>query len=312
MTALLAQALACWGWQQASCHFVAGRENQVFRVSAPEGEFALRIKRPGYRHVDELHAELQWLRALAQAGVSVPTPQPSLVGRGLEAVEGHWVDALRWLPGQPLGQSGQALALPDAPDTFRRLGVLMAQLHQACDDWPVPPTFRRWAWDREGLLGEQPLWGRFWDHPDLDADTRELMGQFRRRADAALREAQDEWDYGLIHADWVRENVLQEGSRLHVIDFDDGGWGYRLFDVATALIKNRAEPAFADLRAALIHGYRSIRPLDVRQLDLFMALRAVTYVGWIVPRLHEPGALKRQTRLVRDARDLCLAWLTQA
>ena len=54
-----------------------------------------------------------------------------------------------------------------------------------------------------------------------------------------------------------------------MIDFDDGGFGFRLFDIATALIKHRVEPDFTDLRAALIEGYHSQRTLDVGALEFF-------------------------------------------
>ena len=46
-------------------------------------------------------------------------------------------------------------------------------------------------------------------------------------------------------------------------------------------------------------------------LDLFLALRAVTYVGWIVPRIDEPGSPGRNTRFIKDAEDLCGAWLAR-
>ena len=308
MTSVVEQALACWGWERAPCTFVAGRENQVYRVSAPEGVFALRIKRPGYRSQSELLSELQWMDAMGSAGVSVPRPRQSLSGRWLESVQGQLVDVIGWLDGQPLGQTGVPLQLNDAPQVFQRLGVAMAQFHQACDRWAPPASFTRCHWDAEGLLGDEPLWGRFWDNPGLDAPTRDLLITFRQRASAVLAQ----WpnlDCGLIHADWVRENVLLNGDQVQLIDFDDGGFGFRLFDVATALIKNRKEADFPSLRETLIDGYRTVRALDTDQLDLFMALRAVTYVGWIVPRLHEPGAPERQTRCVRDAKELCAAWL---
>ncbi len=84
-----------------------------------------------------------------------------------------------------------------------------------------------------------------------------------------------------------------------MIDFDDGGWGARAFDLATAA--NRALRADRDPEAligALIEGYTATRALDRADLALFQALRAFTYVGWIVPRLGEPGAHARAERFI--------------
>lgn len=107
----------------------------------------------------------------------------------------------------------------------------------------------------------------------------------------------------------VRENILIDGDRIHILDFDDSGFGYRLFDVATALIKNLDEPNFIDLQAALINGYSSQRPLDIKHLNLFMALRATTYVGWIISRMKEKDAQVRNKRFISTARKLCTDYL---
>lgn len=305
------QALALWGMDAASVSFVAGRENRVYRVSTPQGDFALRLKRPGYRSDAELLSELQWLEAMHKAGIHVPQPRPALSGELLETIDGQRVDLVSWLSGDPLGRSREPLALGDVPAVFRQLGTEMARLHEACDAWEKPEGFRRCAWDLDGLLGESPLWGAFWLNPTLDADTRSLLENFRSVARDELARRAGDLDYGLIHADLVRENVLVDGNSLRMIDFDDGGWGFRLFDVATALFKNREEPQYEQLRSALIEGYAACRPLDTTALDLFLALRAVSYAGWIVPRIGEEGSQARNRRYIEDSRVFCSAYLQQ-
>ncbi|QYZ69351.1 phosphotransferase enzyme family protein [Neotabrizicola shimadae] len=303
------QALALWGLSGAAHDFVAGRENRVYRVRSGKGDFALRIKRPGYRTRPELESELQWLRAMHDAGLSVPLPERSLSGAFLEQVEGFDVDLIGWLDGRPLGHSGTRLDLNDAPGTFGRLGEQIARLHDACDAWRPAAGFTRCAWDLKGLLGETPIWGRFWENPTLTPDQRDILARFRQRAHQELTATLPDLDHGLIHADLVRENVLIDGDRLHLIDFDDGGFGFRLFDIATALLKNMAEPDYPMMKAALLDGYRTRRPLDTDRLDLFMALRAVTYVGWIIPRMQEDQAPARNRRFIADADRLCRAYL---
>lgn len=299
------RALRRWGLQGDAVRFVAGRENRVYRVCGARGDHALRLKRPGYRSDDELRSELQWLDAMDRAGLAVPRPLPSAEGRLLEVVDGLRVDLLAWLPGRPMGASREPLALDDREGVFRQLGRTMACLHVASDAWVPPEGFTRHAWDLDGLLGETPLWGRFWEHPQLDAPTRRLLTDFRAMAVREIARLGDGLDRGLIHADLVRENVLVQASGLAMIDFDDGGWGWRLFDVATALLKNLEEPDYPRLQAALLDGYRSVRPMDAALLDLFMAVRATTYVGWIVPRMTEPGAAARSARFIGTASRLC-------
>jgi len=308
MTDPVAQALALWGLEGATCAFVAGRENRVYRVSSSRGDFALRIKRPGYRREDELVSELLWLEALDRAGLDVPRPLPSQAGRLLEPLGAGFVDVVGWLPGTPLGKSRAPLMLQDRPGVFRAIGSAMARLHEACDAWQRPPGFQRCHWDIEGLLGDAPLWGRFWENPTLDPATRALFLRFCQVARDHLAESAARLDHGLIHADLVRENMLLDGANIRMIDFDDGGFGYRQFDLATILLKNMAEPDYSDLRAALIEGYHARRALDLSTLQLFLAIRALTYVGWIVPRIREDGGKQRNGRFVAEARALCEAY----
>jgi Ser/Thr protein kinase RdoA (MazF antagonist) len=306
-------ALALWGLAGSRATLVAERENRVYRVDqATTGEpvGALRLHRPGYRSDAELTAELDWMAALARGGLAVPAPLLSvgLKGQGgarLHRVGGQQVSLLSWLDAKPMGTTGEPLFHPDPPALFTQMGQALARLHTVSDQWTPPEEFSRWRWDAEGLLGETPLWDRFWDNPTLSPEDAQAFAQFRQYAKTRLRTEADSLDFGLIHADMVRENVMigTDGA-LSLIDFDDGGWGYRLFDIATALIKNRAEPDYPALQAALIAGYQRERALDVSALDLFMALRAVTYVGWIITRLNEPGGTTRNSRMVAQARAL--------
>ncbi|MBV7396897.1 phosphotransferase enzyme family protein [Mameliella sediminis] len=309
MTEAVQQALTLWGFAGARCDFVAGRENRVYRVHTNEGDFALRLKRPGYRSEAELWSELQWLDAIDRAGLHVPRPRRSLSGKLLEQVGGGFADLIGWMHGTPLGEGQAPLALADGPLVFRRLGQILARLHEASDAWTYPPGFTRCSWDADGLLGEDPVWGCFWENPTLDPEARALLERFRVQARQALKRYADRLDYGLIHADPLRENVLVDGEEIKLLDFDDGGFGFRLFDIATALLRNMDEPDYPTLKAALLEGYREVRPLDDRLLDLFLALRAVTYVGWIVPRMGEAGAEERNARFNARASRLCASFL---
>lgn len=311
MTDLAAEALARWGADGADLSFVSGRENQVYRVATRDDDFALRIRRPGLRSRVELVSELAWLEAMDRAGLSVPRPVPSLSGSLLETVGGREADMTAWLRGSPLGRSGEPLRLKDAPQAFHRLGREIALLHDACDEFRPPEGFVRSRWDIGGLLGEKPRWGRFWENPALDKETRALLERFRSEASRELELRSAGLDYGLIHADLVRENVLFDDDQPRLLDFDDGGFGFRLFDIAGALLKNRKEPGYPELESSLVEGYRTARPLDISLLGLFMALRAVTYVGWIVPRLAEDGSQERNARFIADARDMCAAHLDE-
>jgi Ser/Thr protein kinase RdoA (MazF antagonist) len=260
----------------ADFHLIAARENSVYRVDHDGLSYALRVHRRGYRSDAELWSELQWMQAISHGGIDVPAPVASTSGQFLHVVDGVHVDVLNWLPGAPLGSTFEALKAADRTGLFRRIGCQMARLHRISDAWVRPEGFNRCAWDRGGLLGEAPLWGRFWENPTLGVEDRALFTRVRETANYALAGRETALDYGLIHADLVRENIIIDGDRLQFIDFDDGGFGFRLFDLATALIKNLGERDYPALRDALISGYREVRAIDIEALELFVLLRSAT------------------------------------
>ncbi len=309
MSRIVEKALALWrlgGWDY---QLVAARENEVFRVTTGDETVALRLHRKGYRTDQELQSELDWMAAVAKGGIGVPAPISSASGEMLHIVGGVQVDVLSWLTGVSVLE---ALATRDPggrAELFREIGRQVARLHAIIDAWTPPGRFIRSSWDRDGLLGEAPLWGRFWDNPLMTAEDRRLLLDMRDAANAELAQLEGGLDYGLIHADLVGENIMVDEGRIQMIDFDDGGFGFRLFEIATALVKYKKEPDYPALKDALIEGYLSIRQIDLAPFNLFMAIRAATYVGWNIERIHEDGAEARNARLIADARDLARAYL---
>jgi len=128
-----------------------------------------------------------------------------------------------------------------------------------------------------------------------------LLTALRERAHSDLADQHQSLDYGLIYADLVPENVMTDGPNLNFIDFDDGGYGFRGFEVATALFKHMSAPDYQELKPALVDGYTSERCIDLALLDLFLALRAATYVGWNITRMTEDGGEERNVRFINSA-----------
>jgi len=302
-------ALPLWGLDGSQVELAAARENQVYRVDCGAQSYALRLHRPGYRNDDELRSELVWMAAVAKNGTKVPEPRLSKNDLYLHEVGGFQVSVLSWLNGSTFRQAVDTWPTDKLIPVYFSLGQEMAKFHTGLDRWQVPKDFTRWSWDREGLLGETPVWGRFWENPTLEAPDRELLYQFRIEADRELKSREAGLDYGLIHADLLSDNVMIDGDVVQFIDFDDGGFGFRLFDLATTLVKLLGRADYDLLKGALLDGYQSARAIDLSAFDLFVALRCVTYVGWIADRLDEPGALERNTNNIAAARKLATAYL---
>lgn len=267
-------------WGGRIVRLLRDRENHVCEMVTPQGRAALRLHRAGYQSGDAIRSELWWCAELARVGLSVPGPLPTLDGSLLVALpDGRHASAIAWLEGEALGEAAQPFTRPltEVLDLYHALGALLARVHRATDALTLPPGFTRPRWDREGLVGESPHWGRFWDHPAATPDQRALLV----RARDALRERLA-GDSGLIHADVLRENVLVNGRSVSLIDFDDSGFGFRLYDLGTALVQTVRHPEHPQLRDALMAGFGTT---DREMVDSFTLARTLASVGWTMPRL---------------------------
>lgn len=311
------EALLHWQVADEAPQLLKFRENAVFKIRLADGQpAALRLHRPGYHNDRTLDSELQWMAALKDGGLHVPAPIPTADGRNLVSLPAtrHFAsqhaDIVSWMHGQELGRSGAPLDHPPwrLAAIFRHLGEAMAELHNISDRWSVPASFVRPAWDFDGLLGANPVWGRFWDCPALGPELARQLALLRQQLEEKLRSAASfGLDYGLIHADLVRENVLVGADHVELIDFDDAGYGWRMFDIATALLRNRHEPDFELISASLIEGYRRHRPLQeatLETLPLFLLLRSLTYIGWACGRAAAAEAETRLARYVAESLEL--------
>ena len=113
------------------------------------------------------------------------------------------------------------------PTHFRAIGRIAAAIHNQSSAWIPPRGFRRHRFDIEGFVGDGAFWGPFWNVPQLDAGQRDVLRHARRTVAEALSHLDDSTKtFSLIHADLHPHNVVVGEQGLHLIDFDDSGFGW--------------------------------------------------------------------------------------
>ena len=315
---LASTALHHWSMNEnARLQLLKYRENAVFSVTGADGRrYAMRIHRAGYHSDDELRSELQWMDALNQAGIQTPNVIAAKDGALFKVVqeasvpEPRQVDLLAWVEGESLGsvEEGASADAEEVVKQYRTVGELMARLHNQAQVWQRPEGFTRHAWDIDGLLGEQPFWGRFWELESLSPGQVALIQRTRGAVREELeRFGQGEDRYGLIHCDFLPENLLCGEDGIRLIDFDDAGFGWHLFDIATSLffLKLMGDGNADAIENAFVEGYRSQRDLPdshLAMLPTFLLLRGLVYLGWAHTR--------RETETARELTPLLIEGVT--
>lgn len=262
-------------------------ENATYRVDAPDGRrWALRVHRDGYHARVAIESELAWLRALRDNDIVV-TPRP-VAGRdgALIQVVGH--DRLP-RPRHVVLSEWEAGAEPgidaDLTRPFEVLGEATARMHRFTRTWDRPAWFSRPVWNFQTALGDTPHWGRWRDGMGVDAARAALFARtvalIGRRL-AAYGSGPDR--VGLVHCDLRLANLLVDGDAVKVIDFDDCGFSWFLYDAVTPVSFYEHEPQVPDLIDAWKVGYRRAHPLspeDEAEIPTFLILRRLLLVAWI-------------------------------
>jgi Ser/Thr protein kinase RdoA (MazF antagonist) len=279
MSDLLRRALPVYGLPPETPLTLLNRsENETWRA----GDLVLRLHRQGYHTKPEIASELAWLTALQDLpGLNAVRPVPGAQGLVTE-IDGRFLVAFAPIAGQEL-QPGDDLARWFAP-----LGEITARLHLHARTWTQPQGFTRKRWDAETILGPQPHWGHWRQAQGLDAEGEALLSRATRAVATKLNAYGTGPDtFGLIHADLRLANLMANGDALTAIDFDDCGFGWWAYDLASALSFIETDPRLPDLIARWCDGYTRIAPLrpqDRAMIPALIFLRRTLLTAWLATR----------------------------
>ena len=123
-------------------------------------------------------------------------------------------------------------------------------MHAHARAWEPPAGFDRPPWDydaharRATATGAAGRTGSAWAPEEL-----ELLGRLDAtiaRAARGLRAGPER--YGLVHADIRLANLLVDGGHVRVIDFDDCGFTWFMYDFATTVSFMEDHPRVPELQ----------------------------------------------------------------
>jgi Ser/Thr protein kinase RdoA (MazF antagonist) len=275
----------------SSIRMVNLSENATFRVDAVTGQsYALRLHRYSYHEHAAIASELAWLIDLRHKRfVTTPRPLPGLNGDLIQSAKhsrmlhARHVVLFEWEHGREPG-IGEDLAKP-----FEALGAAAARMHQHVLEWQRPDWFTRHTWNFETALGEtKPHWGRWRDGLGVTDEMGKLFSRTVAKIGNRLSAyGQSQERFGLVHGDLRLANLLVDGEDIKVIDFDDCGFSWFMYDAATPVSFYEHEPQVPELIEHWKTGYRRVRPLlpvDEAEIPTFIMLRRLLLVAWIGTR----------------------------
>jgi Ser/Thr protein kinase RdoA (MazF antagonist) len=155
-------------------------------------------------------------------------------------------------------------------------------------------------------IGGTAHWGP-WQRGVLNLDEREQLQRLAGVVGARLeRFGTSDARFGLVHADLRLANLLVDEQRLTVIDFDDCGFSWFMYDLACTLTFNEGHPDLEALITAWVDGYRRVEPLapeDEHEIPTFLMLRRLMLSAYI--GLRPDTELARELHEARFAAESC-------
>jgi Ser/Thr protein kinase RdoA (MazF antagonist) len=268
-------------------------ENTMLLVDdKAQRKLVLRIhsQRLAYHTAPSIASELQWMAALhSESDVETPEVVPARDGTFVQTLSAADLDQPRHaVMFTFLG--GTEPAEDTLVEGFERLGEITARMHRHAALWQPPASFARHSWTCDTIFGERPLWGRWQNGMGVNGEALRILERLTQTVEQRIaRLGQDRDRYGLIHADMRLANLLVDGERTKVIDFDDCGFSWYIYDLATALSFLEERPFVPDLIASWIKGYCKVStlPSDVEdEIPTFIMLRRMAEIAWLGTRRH--------------------------
>lgn len=269
-----------------NCVFYHRGTNDVYKLSGPERQFALRISRVNWRTRSELMAELAVINHIHAKGIQVALPIPRADGGWITEIMAP--EGLRraivssWAKGAPPNHNSER--------QVRQFGRQLAIVHSALDDLSPQPALP--IMDVNYLLRASlntifPLMAA---HRDLCGELTELGRRLESRFSFAHKSLSD---WGLCHGDVASYNAHIDEDHCVLFDFDFCGWGWRLFDLASYRFHARSEGFESQAWQPFIEEYLSLRGSaegSLRHIGVFMCLRHIWLAAKRIEHLVEMGS----------------------
>jgi Ser/Thr protein kinase RdoA (MazF antagonist) len=295
------QALAQYPIEVRRADLIGTDTNLIYRVVTTDGKrYILRLAFPGWRTPENAMSEVLWLDALAR-DTDIPVPKIIRTRTGESMLRFSHEDAterravlMTWLPGTLLGKR-----LTD-PNLFK-MGELFGKLHLHGKTWQPPAGFAAQKFDRFMSRGEPDALFAEDQREVFTPHQWEVISRMRTRVDAAYAQL-DPADLRVIHCDLWHDNIKLHKGELAPFDFEDTIWGYRIHDIAMAML-DLAEDAgvarYEELLPVFRAGYERHLPWPDGVLGVFQMGRVLWRLNWIArfQRKWLPNAVAFDTEL---------------
>jgi Ser/Thr protein kinase RdoA (MazF antagonist) len=313
---LVNKSLKLWDIpEDVTAELINVSENFTYRIENSSGFKAiLRVHRENYHSRRSIECELSWIDALSKSRM-IETPS-YFFGKDGSVIQECSIDSINGSRYLVLFHfvSGSAPEENKNLDLFyEELGRLAGTCHNHVLSWEKPDNFERLTWDIDTIFGSNALWGNWRLAPEVTKEVQDKLERVELKIRVRLLDyGKSKNRFNLIHADMRLANLLIDQGSTRLIDFDDCGFGWFMYDFASAVSFIEDSPRVPYFKSAWIKGYKSIRNLaaeDEKEIDTFIILRRMALLAWIGSHIEAPEPQQLSSGFAETTAKLGEIWL---
>ena len=261
-----------WMLEPVDVRFFRASANFTCFAETPRRQGFLRFNLVQDRAYDFIYGEVAYIIRLANQGIKVAKPLPSLIGKWIEKVEtalGTFNGVL--FPVMP----GIHLDLETLDLTgFGRWGRALGEVHQASEAQDIKG---RLSW-RDHIVQARKR---------LPLSETAVLEELQSLEEKLEQLPQDKAQYGMIHYDFELDNLCWHNDQPSIIDCDDCAYYWFVADIAYALrdlFEDHADHVNLtnERFRAFVTGYRAVRSMsenELQMIPMFLRLHNLVSMG---------------------------------
>jgi Ser/Thr protein kinase RdoA (MazF antagonist) len=290
--AIVAELLPNYGIDfPVACQFWHRGLSDIYLVETQTQNYILRISHHHWRTREEISFELEFLNFLAQCRLPVAYPLRTYEGElflEIDAPEGkRYATLFNYAEGRiPMGDF--------SPAQSEILGKTLARIHRAALDFR--PPCQRQALTLEYLLDRSlSLIAPFLQHRSSDFSLLEKIAAEIKEKLQHFSDQSPFWSvcWGDPHSGNVH---FTEDNRITLFDFDQCGYGWRIFDIAKFLQVALRTGMNQKAREGFVRGYQTIQELTELEISSLQAFTVTAHI-WMWGISLENSVIHNYSRL---------------
>jgi len=286
---MIEKALEEYEFYNPKAEFIRHNENITYKISDDKVIYLLRIHQPvkGFSldlyqkdgsASDYILGEMKLLDFMKCSKTRLQVPVKNKKGNLVSFVDNTPITVLKWIEGNIVQNIDESKAY--------QIGQLIAGLHQDFVESKIhEQEFKRYMYDEACLLDiidELNLAKKLGHINEL---SRDLLISVCYEIITCMTNLDKRVDYGYIHSDLSKDNLIESQQNMIPIDFSLSGYGYYTMDVAFILCQIKDNTT----KKTLVDAYENKMAvkLSIRDLEVFYAFGVLLYIACQHEKIHK-------------------------